>query len=80
MELITNSKKRYINYKTPIFLSKSYPCKLFFSNQLYWFGSEKNLSCSIQSLLKLLVIEIDLDITQHREEHYKSNIYTNVGQ
>lgn len=80
INVIENSEKQYVNYKNLIVVIKSCYCKLFLSNQLHLLVTGKGLGDRIQSLLKLLVIKIDFDITQDEEKYFKSNIHTHVGQ
>lgn len=80
IDIIGVDKRCYVNYKDLVFLIKNCNYKLFFSNQFYLPGGKKNLSGSIQPSLKLLMVNIDLDIAQGKKKHSKSNIYTNVNQ
>lgn len=80
MDLIKDSKTRYINYKGLIFWIKSCYYKLYFSEQLYFLSDGKIFDGSIQTSPKLLVVEIDFNIAQGEERHFKNNTNPNVSQ
>lgn len=51
-----------------------------FSNQFYLSNGKKDLGNGIWPSSTRLIIDIDFDIVQGKEEHSKSNIHTNVNQ
>lgn len=76
MDLIRvyDGKTRYMNYKDYIFWIKDRCCKLFLTNQFHPLGGRMKLDNSIQPLLELLIVEIDLNVAQEEEKVSKSNI------
>lgn len=52
----------------------------FFFNQFYSLSSKNSLDGNIKLIFELLIIEINLDITQDKEKYSKSNIHTNISQ
>lgn len=67
IDLIRDSKRRYVNCKTLVFYIKYYCYKLLLSNQLYLRGDKNGVGNAIQSLSKFLLVEVDLDIIQDEE-------------
>lgn len=75
-----DGERYYVNYENLSFSIKNCCYKLFFLNQLPLPGGGKDLSGSIRPLPEFSVIEVDLNIAQDEERHFKSNIHHNVDQ